>query len=119
MRAVETNQLPQLFDRNGYSHFRQEFPRLEAFFNTPPAHRPTVWHLKHFLLCEANTEPPAVLQRDYGFSYCRLREEVSRSSIPPSRKKPTSWIYTLRVSTAGLLNLPCRKAFSSIARTGA
>ncbi|OAK93359.1 hypothetical protein IQ06DRAFT_183864, partial [Phaeosphaeriaceae sp. SRC1lsM3a] len=70
MRAVETNQLPQLFDRNGYSHFRQEFPRLEAVLNTPPARRPTVWHLKHFLLCEANTEPPAVLQRDYGFRYC-------------------------------------------------
>ncbi|OAL01825.1 hypothetical protein IQ06DRAFT_218832 [Phaeosphaeriaceae sp. SRC1lsM3a] len=78
MRAVETDQLPQLFDRNGYFHFRQAFPRLEAFLGTNPAKRPTVWHLKHFLHDEDNMEPPAVLQRDYGFRYCRLREEVSR-----------------------------------------
>lgn len=78
MRAVETNTLPQIFDRNGYAHFRQEFPGLDAFLSTSPVRRPTVWHLKHFLVDEDNTEPPAVLQRDYGFRYCRQREEVLR-----------------------------------------
>ncbi|KAH7411864.1 hypothetical protein DE146DRAFT_732252 [Phaeosphaeria sp. MPI-PUGE-AT-0046c] len=78
MHAVETNQLPQFFDRKDYSHFRQAFPRLESFLSTSPARRPTIWLLKHFLYNTDNTVPSAVLQRDYGFRYCRQRQEVSR-----------------------------------------
>jgi hypothetical protein len=33
--------------------------------------------LKQFLQSEGDSEPPAVLQRDFGFKYCKLREEVA------------------------------------------
>ncbi|KAI0573359.1 hypothetical protein Ptr902_04185 [Pyrenophora tritici-repentis] len=75
-RALETNTLTVLFDNNGYGHFRQMFPKLEAFLRTPPAQRSTVWRLKQFVLNKNETEPPAWAQRDYGFKFCKQREEV-------------------------------------------
>jgi hypothetical protein len=78
IEAVETHKLVQLFDRKGYAHFRQSFPRLEHFLNAPLEQRSTVWRLTHFIRDENNTEPPACLQRDYGFKYCQQREEVAK-----------------------------------------
>jgi hypothetical protein len=78
VQALETNKLAQLFDKKGYAHFRQLFPRLEHFLSAPPERRSTVWRLIHFIRDEGNTEPPASLQRDYGFWCCQQRDEVSR-----------------------------------------
>jgi hypothetical protein len=78
LQALEANKLVQLFDKKGYAHFRQVFPRLEHFLSAPPERRSTVWRLIHFIRDEGNTEPPASLQRDYGFWCCQQRDEVSR-----------------------------------------
>lgn len=78
LSAIEKNTLVNLFDIKEYSHFRQFFPCLEAFLSTPPSKRLTVWRLKQFIKDENNTVPPPYLQRDYGFKYCRLREEVQK-----------------------------------------
>ncbi|EDU46615.1 conserved hypothetical protein [Pyrenophora tritici-repentis Pt-1C-BFP] len=40
------------------------------------AQRSTVWRLKQFVLNKNETEPPAWAQRDYGFKFCKQREEV-------------------------------------------
>jgi hypothetical protein len=74
--AMETNTVIKLFDIKGYGHFREVFPRLEAFLTAPPAKRSSVWRLKQFIHDEANTEPLPCLQRDYGFKFCKQREEV-------------------------------------------
>ncbi|CAI9631150.1 unnamed protein product [Alternaria burnsii] len=73
---IEKNSLVKLFDKHGYGHFRQQFPYLETFLTTPPQQRSTVWKLRQFLADPTDDEPPACLQRDYGFRYCRQREEV-------------------------------------------
>lgn len=75
-RALHANSLVALFDKNAYSHFRTLAPYLEVFLNTPPPKRPTVWRLIQFIHDTHNTEPPACLRRDYGFRFCRQREEV-------------------------------------------
>ncbi|KAF1938836.1 hypothetical protein EJ02DRAFT_498479, partial [Clathrospora elynae] len=74
--ALETNTLVSLFDIKQYNHFRKLFPRLEKFLKTPHEERSTVWRLQQFIKDVYNTEPPACLQRDYGFKYCKQREEV-------------------------------------------
>ncbi|KAF1917826.1 hypothetical protein BDU57DRAFT_594100, partial [Ampelomyces quisqualis] len=79
--AMETNTLTKLFDNKSYPNFRNLSPRIESFLNTPPKQRSTVWRLKHFVHDADNTEPPAVLQRDYGFKYCRQRDEVTRIKL--------------------------------------
>lgn len=76
--ALEKNTLVTLFDKHGYGHFRQLFPCLESFLTTPPQQRSTIWRLRQFLKDPTDDEPPACLQRDYGFRYCRQREEVLR-----------------------------------------
>ncbi|KAH9882751.1 hypothetical protein J1614_000117 [Plenodomus biglobosus] len=78
VNAIEENSVVRLFDMNNYSHFRQAFPHLQVFLNTPPAKRPTVWRLNQFVKSDQAVEPPACLQRDYGFKYCRRRDEVER-----------------------------------------
>jgi hypothetical protein len=74
--AIGTNTMSKLFDAHGWGHFGQELPQLELFLNTPSHQRPTVWRLKQFLQIDGDPEPPAALQRDYGFKFCRQREEV-------------------------------------------
>ncbi|KAI8943420.1 hypothetical protein NX059_001432 [Plenodomus lindquistii] len=81
MKAVETGDLVRLFDAKEYSHFRRGFPHLELFLNTSPEKRPTVWRLKQFICSGSQVEPPACLQRDYGFKFCRHREEVDRMKV--------------------------------------
>jgi hypothetical protein len=76
--ALETHTLVVLFDTKGYSNFRKLFPYLEAFLTGPPEQRLTVWRLKQFIHDTDNTNPPACLQRDYGFKFCKFREEVVR-----------------------------------------
>ena len=76
--AIETGSLVDWFDRKEYAHFRHAFHHLEHFLNTQPHKRPTVWRLKQFVHSDAATEPPACLQRDYGFKLCRNRDEVDR-----------------------------------------
>ncbi|RYN54878.1 hypothetical protein AA0118_g8951 [Alternaria tenuissima] len=76
--ALEKNSLVALFDKHEYGHFRQLFPYLESFLTTPPQQRSTVWRLRQFLKDPTDDEPPACIQRDYGFRYCRQREEVLR-----------------------------------------
>ncbi|KAI4958866.1 hypothetical protein J4E86_004476 [Alternaria arbusti] len=76
--ALETNSLVYLFDKYEYSHFRGLFPYLKAFLSIPPNKRSTVWRLRQFIQDPTDDEPPACLQRDYGFKYCRQREEVLR-----------------------------------------
>ncbi|KAI4679348.1 uncharacterized protein J4E84_008376 [Alternaria hordeiaustralica] len=76
--ALETNSIVELFDQYEYSHFRDLFPYLKAFLTTPPRKRSTVWRLRQFIQDPTDDEPPACLQRDYGFKYCRQREEVLR-----------------------------------------
>ncbi|CBX96764.1 hypothetical protein LEMA_P098950.1 [Plenodomus lingam JN3] len=78
VKALETNSLVQLFDMHEYSQFREVFPSLEDFLNTTPTKRPTVWRLRQFVDSSQAVEPPACLQRDYGFKYCCRREEVER-----------------------------------------
>ncbi|KAB2099321.1 hypothetical protein AG0111_0g12495 [Alternaria gaisen] len=75
---MEKNSLVTLFDKHGYGHFRQLFPYLETFLTIPPQQRSTVWRLRQFLKDPTDDEPPASLQRDYVFRYCRQREEVLR-----------------------------------------
>jgi hypothetical protein len=77
VHAIEINTMAKLFDANGWGHFGEELPQLELFLKTPPHQRPSVWRLKQFLQSEGDSEPPAVLQRDFGFKYCKLREEVA------------------------------------------
>ena len=76
--ALETNSVVRLFDKYEYAHFRDLFPYLKAFLSTPPTKRSTVWRLRQFILDPVDDEPPACLQRDYGFKFCRQREEVLR-----------------------------------------
>lgn len=76
--ALELNTLVALFDTNEYAHFRGLFPYLETFLTTTPTKRSTVWRLRQFIQDPVDDEPPACLQRDYGFSFCRQREEVLR-----------------------------------------
>jgi len=76
--ALETNSIVKLFDQYEYSHFRDLFPYLKAFLSTPLTKRSTVWRLRQFILDPVDDEPPACLQRDYGFKFCRQREEVLR-----------------------------------------
>ncbi|CAN9371236.1 unnamed protein product [Alternaria sp. RS040] len=76
--ALEKNTLVTLFDKHGYAHFRELFLHLENFLTTLPQQRPTVWRLRQFIQDPTDDEPPACLQRDYGFRYCRQREEVLR-----------------------------------------
>jgi len=76
--ALEMNSIVKLFDQYEYSHFRGLFPYLKAFLSIPPNKRSTVWRLRQFIQDPTDDEPPACLQRDYGFKYCRQREEVLR-----------------------------------------
>jgi len=76
--ALETNSIVDLFDKYEYSHFRDLFPYLKTFLSTPPTKRSTVWRLRQFIQDPVDDEPPACLQRDYGFKFCRPREEVLR-----------------------------------------
>ena len=76
--ALEKDELVALFDKHEYGHFRQLFPFLETFLKTPPKKRWTVWRLRQFTQDPVDDEPPACLQRDYGFKFCRQREEVLR-----------------------------------------
>ncbi|KAI4620715.1 uncharacterized protein J4E87_007043 [Alternaria ethzedia] len=76
--ALESNSIVKLFDQYEYSHFRDLFPYLKTFLSTPPTKRSTVWRLRQFILDPVDDEPPACLQRDYGFKFCRQREEVLR-----------------------------------------
>ncbi|KAI4638294.1 hypothetical protein J4E93_010293 [Alternaria ventricosa] len=76
--ALETNSIVKLFDQYEYAHFRDLFPYLKTFLSTPPTKRSTVWRLRQFIQDPIDDEPPACLQRDYGFKFCRPREEVLR-----------------------------------------
>ncbi|KAI4914497.1 hypothetical protein J4E85_010560 [Alternaria conjuncta] len=76
--ALETHSMVKVFDKYEYSHFRNLFPYLKTFLSIPPTKRSTVWRLRQFILDPVDDEPPACLQRDYGFKYCRQREEVLR-----------------------------------------
>ncbi|KAI4645465.1 uncharacterized protein J4E78_009375 [Alternaria triticimaculans] len=76
--ALETNSIVKLFDKYEYAHFRDLFPYLKTFLSTPPTKRSTVWRLRQFIQDPVDDEPPACLQRDYGFKFCRPREEVLR-----------------------------------------
>jgi hypothetical protein len=80
-QAVETNTLVQLFEAKEYGHIRDLCPHLEAFLNTSTSRRPSTFRLRQFLQDEGNTEPPAILRRDYGFKYCVQREEVQRLKV--------------------------------------
>ncbi|KAF2660159.1 hypothetical protein K491DRAFT_589746 [Lophiostoma macrostomum CBS 122681] len=77
-RALADNTLVELFDDNGYPTFRDEIPALERFLSASPGRRPTVWRLIQFIRQQENTDPSAWLQRDYGFQFCKQREEVER-----------------------------------------
>jgi hypothetical protein len=76
--ALENSSLVALFDKHEYKHFRKLFPYLELFLTKPPTKRPTVWRLRQFIEDPIVHEPPPCLQRDYGFKFCRPREEVLR-----------------------------------------
>jgi hypothetical protein len=77
--ALEKGNLVALFDRHEYGHFRKLFPYLETFLKTPPKERSTVWRLRQFIKDPLDDEPPAPLQRDYGFKFCcQRRDEVLR-----------------------------------------
>jgi len=76
--ALETHSIVRLFDKYEYSHFRDLFPYLKTFLSTPLTKRSTVWRLRQFIQDPVDDEPPACLQRDYGFKFCRHREEVLR-----------------------------------------
>lgn len=78
MQAVQTNTLVDLINTKEYGRFQDIFPGPASFLTTPPEERTTVWRLKQFINDEDNTSPPPHLQRDYGFRYCRQREEVQR-----------------------------------------
>jgi hypothetical protein len=78
LHAVETNKLVDLFDTKEYGHFRKLFPRLADFLRTAPVERSTVWRLKQFIHDEHTDEPPPTLQRDYGFKFCKQRDDVLR-----------------------------------------
>ncbi|KAF2854920.1 hypothetical protein T440DRAFT_464248 [Plenodomus tracheiphilus IPT5] len=91
MKALEDKTLGCLFDVQGYEHFRKAFPHLELFFNTPPNRSLTVWRLKQFVLSDQSVESPACLQRDYGFKFCRTREEVDRMKM----------LYTIMLQKVG------------------
>lgn len=84
-QALETNSLVSFFIKNGYESFREFLPRLETFLSTPPEQRPSVWRLKQFAQGTESTEPPPCLQRDYGFKFCRQRDEVVRLKAIYSR----------------------------------
>jgi hypothetical protein len=75
-QGVANNTLVDIFAAHGFPTFTVSLPHVAAFLSTPPATRPTVWRLKQFMHDKANTEPPACLRRDYGFKYCRMRDEV-------------------------------------------
>ena len=74
--SAEKNQLPQFFDRHGWHGFRSELPELENFLGKPSDRRESVYYLIQFLHQENNTDPPVLLNRDYGFHLCRQRDEV-------------------------------------------
>ena len=76
--ALETNSIVRLFDKYEYSHFRDLFPYLKTFLTTPSHKRSTVWRLRQFIQDPVDDAPPACVQRDYGFRFCRQREEVIR-----------------------------------------
>ena len=76
--SLENNTLVAFLDNHGWGQFREECPYLEGFLTTPPTKRWTVWRLRQFIEDGPDDEPPACLQRDFGFRYCRQREEVVR-----------------------------------------
>ncbi|KAF1844522.1 uncharacterized protein K460DRAFT_335308 [Cucurbitaria berberidis CBS 394.84] len=55
----------------------ERLPSVHYFFTKPPQKRESVFRLIQFLNDRENTEPRPCLQRDYGFSFCKQREEVS------------------------------------------
>ncbi|KAF2118880.1 hypothetical protein BDV96DRAFT_596693 [Lophiotrema nucula] len=76
--ALEQGTMVQFLDNNGYELFREAIPRLEEFFTTPSASRPTVWRLIQFLRNENATDPDPYMMRDYGFNLCKQRDQVLR-----------------------------------------
>ncbi|KAF1833898.1 hypothetical protein BDW02DRAFT_356178 [Decorospora gaudefroyi] len=78
LHALETHKLPTLFDTKQYPNFRTPFPYLEPFLTAQPSQRFTVWRLRQFIYHPTDTDPPPCLQRDYGFRFCKQREEVER-----------------------------------------
>jgi hypothetical protein len=75
-KALAQDQIPQFFARHNWEVFRSELPQLEQFLTTPIHERATVFRLVQFLRTVGDTSPPPVLIRDYGFHFCKLREEV-------------------------------------------
>ncbi|KAF2688834.1 hypothetical protein K458DRAFT_385000 [Lentithecium fluviatile CBS 122367] len=76
-KALRDNNLIFIMDRHGYDLFRAEIPYLEVFLKTAPANRETVWTLVQFVRADKNTDPPPLLQSDYGFELCKTREHVA------------------------------------------
>ncbi|KAE8825486.1 hypothetical protein PTNB85_05915 [Pyrenophora teres f. teres] len=75
-RALETNNFVQLFKVKGYEHIFEIVPHLQSYLRTALEARSTAFRLKQFILNRNGTEPPAALKRDYGFRFCKQREEV-------------------------------------------
>ncbi|KAJ4289782.1 hypothetical protein N0V90_011112 [Kalmusia sp. IMI 367209] len=76
-RAVQDDALPALFDKYGWSSFRDDMPGLERFLHKVTDSRESVYRLIQFLRSRENTDPPPVLIRDYGFHRCKQREQVA------------------------------------------
>jgi hypothetical protein len=76
-QALETDTLVRLFEENGYgADSLRVIPGATAFLRTSSKWRPTVWRLIQFLHAEDVTDPPGYLRRDYGFQWCKGREDV-------------------------------------------
>ncbi|KAF2640898.1 hypothetical protein P280DRAFT_549681 [Massarina eburnea CBS 473.64] len=74
-RAVSNNSLASFLDSQGWSSFRSHIPYLDGFLRTRPKDRESVWRLLQFTRT-SSTDPIPCLIRDYGFQFCRTREEV-------------------------------------------
>lgn len=75
-QALLQNKVISFMDRHERTQSRQQIPGLKEFLQTKPNERPSVFRLVQFIRDDGNTDPPPVLSRDYGFSLCKVREEV-------------------------------------------
>lgn len=80
-QAVEKNTLGAFFLEEGCAdNLVRHLRNVHSYLCSHPSRRPSVWQLITFLH-ENTTEPPGILRRDYGFQFCRMREEVLRLKV--------------------------------------
>ncbi|ORY17999.1 hypothetical protein BCR34DRAFT_473928, partial [Clohesyomyces aquaticus] len=77
-KSAKRNKLPALLDKYDYSEIWKLIPHLKTLLNAPQDKKPrAMWRLTQFLVDTENTMPRNSLQDEYGFFFCKQREEVA------------------------------------------